>query len=142
MSRPRALLDSDMLSEVMKGYDRNVIANSNLYVQEFGVLSFTSATVLEILHGLQSKQAHAKIRRVEAVFSQNDEVLPDQQDYRLAAEISGALKRRGKPIGLVDPLIAACAIRRGYGISSGNTNHFGFILEAGYTFQFENWRNQ
>lgn len=140
MSRHRLLLDSDMLSEVIKAFDPNVVANSILYVQEFGVLSFTSASALEILHGLHSKQAHAKISRVEAVFGLNDEIVPDGQDYRLAAEISGALKRRGTPIGLIDPLIAACAIRRGYGISSGNEDHFGYILRAGYAFHFENWR--
>jgi len=137
----RLIRDSDILSEVIKAKDQNVAASAAQYVQQYGVLTFTSATVLEILHGLQSKLAHAQIERCEAVFSRNDEVVPDDADYRLAAEISGALQRQGTPIGLIDPLIAACAIRRGYGVASGNTDHFAYIHRAGYQFHLDNWRN-
>jgi tRNA(fMet)-specific endonuclease VapC len=141
MTRPRLVLDSDTLSEVLKAVDPAVVANGESYVQAHGVLTFTSASVLEILHGLQAKLAHAKIQRFEAVFVKNDEITPDDQDYRLGAEISGALQRQGTPIGLIDPLIAACAIRRGFGIGSCNTSHFGFIQKAGYNFHLENWRD-
>jgi predicted nucleic acid-binding protein len=85
--------------------------------------------------------AHAKIQRFEAVFAKNHEIAPDEQDYRLAAETSGALNRQGTPIGLIDPLIAASAIRRGYGVAGGNTDHFGFIHKVGYAFHSENWRD-
>jgi hypothetical protein len=38
-------------------------------------------------------------------------------------------------------MIAACAIRRGYGVASGNTTHFSYIQQAGYSFHLENWRD-
>jgi len=136
----RVFLDSDILSEVIKGIDPNVVANARAYGQAFGVLEFTSPSVLEILHGLYRKGAQSQIQRAEALFAKNAEILPDHDDYRFAAQIAGALTKRGTPIGIIDPLIAACAIRRGYGVASGNTTHFEFIHQAGYSFQLENWR--
>jgi tRNA(fMet)-specific endonuclease VapC len=141
MSRQILVLDSDTLSEVLKAIDPVVASNANAYLQELRSLTFTSASVLEILHGLQSKLAHAKIQRFEAVFAKNNEIAPDEQDYRLGAEISGALQRQGTPIGLIDPLIEACPIRRGYGVASRNTDHFKYMHRAGYAFHLENWRD-
>jgi tRNA(fMet)-specific endonuclease VapC len=134
------LLDSDILSEILKGRDRQVEIHKDLYTAEFPRLSFTSATVLEILYGLERVSARAQIQRAEALFTKNDEVLPLREDYRLVSAIAGALDRQGTHIGLVDTLIAACAIRRGYGVASGNTNHFTYIKNAGYDFHLEDWR--
>ena len=44
-------------------------------------------------------------------------------------------------IGLIDPLIAACAIRRGYDVATGNFAHLEFIKRLGYNFHLENWRD-
>ncbi|HWD38026.1 MAG TPA: hypothetical protein VG944_04205 [Fimbriimonas sp.] len=66
--------------------------------------------------------------------------MPISGDYRLAAAIASTLSRQGRIIGSIDPVIAACAIGRGYGVASGNTRHFDFIRQAGYTFPLENWR--
>jgi len=137
----RTLLDTDILSEVIKAVDHNVVAKASAYAQEYHFLSFTSASVYEILSGLFRKNAHAQIQRTEAVFAKNEEIAASPEDYRLAAEINGALIQRGTSIGFMDPLIAACAIRRGLAVATGNTDHFAFIQEAGYSLQLENWRN-
>jgi tRNA(fMet)-specific endonuclease VapC len=138
--RPRVLLDADVLSEVIKSRDAAVLENALAYAREFDALTFTSISVLEILHGMHRKLSHAQISRAEAIFARNEEIVPMPDDYRLAAEIAGALWRAGTPIGLMDPLIAACAIRRGYGVATGNTAHFGFIRGAGYDLRLEDWR--
>jgi len=137
-----AILDTDILSEVIKGVDLNVVAKANSYASEHQTLSFTSARVYEILSGLFRKNAKAQIQRTEALFAKNDEIAPTPEDYRLAAEISGALIQQGTPIGLVDPIIAACAIRRGFTVATGNTQQFQFIQAAGYIFPLENWREK
>lgn len=141
MNLPKVLLDSDILSEVLKGRDSNVRAQAAAYLSQHPVLTFTSATAFEILFGLERKAAHAQIQRVEAVFAINDEVVPEPQDYRLAAEISGALSRQGTPIGIIDPLNAACATRRGFHLATGNTAHYRFIQAAGYALNIVDWRN-
>jgi len=135
-------MDTDTLSEVLKGIDLNVVTNAQSYGHAFGLLDFTSASVLEILHGLHRKGAQAQIQRAEALFTRNSETVPEKQDFRLAAQIAGALARQGTPIGIIDPLIAACAIRRGFGVATGNTDHFTYIQKAGYSLHLENWRTQ
>ena len=135
------LLDTDILSEVLKGKDPNVHAHFTRYLAFHSEVSFTSATVMEIMAGYRKRGASLQAQRADGLFMQNNEVVPEAADYRLAAQIIGDLLKKGKGIGMVDPLIAACAIRRGYGIASGNTVHFGYIREVGYQFELVNWRN-
>ena len=136
----RLLLDSDTISEILKARNPVVISHTNAYKVAFPKLSFASVTLLEVLYGLERVRANAQIQRAEALFAENEEILPATEDYRLAATVAGVLDRQGTPIGLVDPLIAACAIRRGLGVASGNTAHFKFIHRVGYRFHLENWR--
>jgi predicted nucleic acid-binding protein len=138
----KLVLDSDLLSDLLRNGNPNVTAKAAQYRADHNVLTFTSLSTLEILSGLRHIQASAQIRRAEALFADNDEICPEVEDYRLAAEIIGALLRAGTPVGFVDPAIAACAIRRGYGVASGNVAHFGFIRNAGYRFHLENWRGE
>lgn len=136
----QVLLDSDIVSEILKGRNVEVARKTYAYKEAFPRLSFASVTLLEVLYGLERINAHSQIHRAELLFSENEEIIPMSADYRLAASIAGALDRRGRPIGLADPLIAACAIRRGLGIATGNTAHYAYIQEAGYPFHLENWR--
>jgi tRNA(fMet)-specific endonuclease VapC len=138
---PPLILDSDTTSEILKGRNIEIVKNTLAYKTHFPKLSFTSATLLEVLYGYERIQAHAQIKRAEALFSANEEIVPTTEDCRLAATIAGALDRNGTTIGLFDPLIASCAIRRGYGVASGNTSHFEFIRKLGYGFLLENWRD-
>lgn len=135
-----SILDTDIFSEILKGRDANVEFRKDAYAREHGVLSFTSVTAMEILRGLHLKGASAQIARAETIFARNREVVPNAQDYRLAAEIMAALGRRGTPIGVADPLIAACALSRGLPLATGNLRHFGFIRDAGYPLRLEDWR--
>jgi tRNA(fMet)-specific endonuclease VapC len=136
----RALLDTDILSEVIKGIHPNVVANAKAYAEEHRILTFTSASTYEILGGLFRKSAKRQIERTEALFAKNEEIAPTPMDYRLAAEISGTLIQLGTPIGLIDPIIAACALRRGMAIATGNIRHFTYIQDAGFDFPIQNWR--
>lgn len=137
----RVLLDSDIVSVVLKGKNAGVEKHKTAYVAVFHQFTFTSATLLEVLYGYERVQAHAQIKRAETLFAANEEIVPATEDYRLAATIAGALDRQGTTIGLIDLLIAACAIRRGYGVATGNTAHFEFIRKLGYSFRVENWRD-
>lgn len=136
----RALLDTDMASEILKGRNANVARRKVEYVAAYGRFSFTSVTVLEILFGLRRKTASVQLRDAEAIFASNEEIVPDASDYRLAAEIMGAVYHRGTPIGPYDPLIAACALNRDLVLATGNARHFGFIQDAGYPLRLEDWR--
>lgn len=134
------ILDTDILSDILRGLNPNVERHRDIYRLSFPQFVFTSASVFEILTGLRKRGAIVQRERAEALFDKNIEIVPEGPDYRLASDISGDLWAKGKPIGPIDPLIAACAIRRGYAVATGNTKHFEFIADVGYAIQLENWR--
>ena len=51
------LLDTDILSEVLKKKDQQVLANARQYLAEHGRLAFSAMTVYEIVRGMRAKHA-------------------------------------------------------------------------------------
>jgi len=136
----KVILDTDILSEIVKAKDATVLLNADRYLDDHEQLTFTSISVFEVLFGLKSKLATRQIKDFLGAIEEHEEVTPTAQDYRLAADISAALQRAGTPVGAFDPLIAACAIERGLPLVTGNTRHHSFIQNAGFTLQLLNWR--
>jgi predicted nucleic acid-binding protein len=58
-----ALLDTDILSESLKGFDPNVARHAAAYVARHGALAFSSATRFQILRGLKEKNATLQLAR-------------------------------------------------------------------------------
>ena len=48
----RSLLDTDTLSEILKGRDLNVALRADRYLDRHPRLTFSSVTTMEILYGL------------------------------------------------------------------------------------------
>lgn len=136
----RTLLDTDMLSEILKQRDVNVVARAKAYVAEHGTLTLSSVTVLEIVRGYRRVGRDAKVATFESALSACT-VLPfDEAAGRLAGRIYADLELRGRPIGMPDVMIAAIAVRHGLVLATGNLAHFEFVRGAGYTLEIENWR--
>lgn len=136
----KALLDTDILSEISKGVDKTVLQNAADYLDLFPSLSFSSISVYEVLFGLGAKGAAKQSATFLELIADHEEIVPGALDYRTAAQIRAALHRAGNPIGTADPVIAACALRRGLPLVTGNTRHYGFIQNAGFALQLLNWR--
>jgi len=134
------ILDTDILSEVLKGRNATVQSHQGAYTAVYKQLRFTSFSAFEIVSGLRQRDAKAQLSRAEELFSQNAELVPESADFRLAADIVGDLLKGGHSGGIVDPFIAACAIRRGLGVATGNTRHFSYMVEAGYRLSLQDWR--
>ena len=137
----KALLDTDIYSEVLKGIDQIVIRNATVYRQAHGRLTISVITVMEIIQGLQKVGASPK--RIDAFRAAivPEEILPFDQDAAdLAGRIAGDLDRIGRPIGRCDPMIAAVAIGYGLELVTGNTAHYQRIQQLGYSLNLVNWR--
>jgi tRNA(fMet)-specific endonuclease VapC len=52
----KSLLDTDILSEILKGINPTVASNAAAYRQAFGRYSLSSITVMEVISGLQRNQ--------------------------------------------------------------------------------------
>jgi predicted nucleic acid-binding protein len=136
----KVLLDTDILSEYLKGYDKAVTDRAAEYAREHGKLTFTSVTVHEIAFGLQLKGASVQLRKALAWLNQNEQITPSASDYLEAALIKAAARQQGSIVELADCLIAGVAIRLGLPLVTGNTNDFQSIQKTGAKLLIENWR--
>jgi predicted nucleic acid-binding protein len=137
----KALLDTDILSEYLKGYDANVVKRGDRYARDHGVFTFTSVTVFEIVAGLEHKDARSQLSKMLAWLDQNEEITPLAADYRMAARIKGKAQKQGEHVELPDCLIAAVAIRLDWPLVTGNTDDFEKIQRTGIKLAIENWRD-
>ena len=93
----KALLDTDILSELFKGINPSVGRNAAAYRQAFGHLTLSAITVMEIVSGLQRMQSPRRIQKFVNNIS-GEEVLPfDKATGKLAG-----LRRNVRPKSLTD----------------------------------------
>jgi predicted nucleic acid-binding protein len=136
----KALLDTDIYSEVLKGVDQNVARNAAAYRLSEGFLTFSVITVMEVIQGLQKVGGSNRIQAFRNAILP-EEILPFDQDAAdLAGQIAGDLDRVGRPIGRCDPMIAAVAITYGLELVTGNTTHYQRLHQLGYPLTLVNWR--
>ncbi len=137
-----ALLDTDILSEVMRGKNEVVRGHARKYQQEFGSLTISAVTVVEIVKGFERLHRDLDIQRfLNAINTAT--VLPlGMAEAELAGRIYGALEHGGRPIGRADPMIAATAILHGRVLVTGNESHYQFVRDVGFALEIENWRNE
>jgi tRNA(fMet)-specific endonuclease VapC len=136
----KALLDTDILSEILKGFDRVVVARAIAYRAIWGRYTVSTITVVEVVKGLHKVGREDSIERFLAGLSLEEILTLDLQSAELAGRIYGDLERVGQPIGRADPMIAAIAVQHGLTLVSGNLAHYRRIEALGYGLKLENWR--
>lgn len=136
----KALLDTDIYSEVLKGVDPTVTRNAIAYRQARGILTLSAITVMEVIRGFQRNQSQRKLQNFLSAIASEEVLTFDQPAAELAGRIIGELERVGRPIGLADPMIAAIALNHGLELVTGNTTHFQRIQQLGYPLTLVNWR--
>src|ERR1700683_112903 len=107
----KALLDTDILCEYLKGHDRTVANHAARYAQQHGMVTFTSVTVYEIVYGLELKAVASQLKKALAWLNQNEQITPLNADYLAAATIKATARKQGSILELPDCLIAAVAAR-------------------------------
>lgn len=136
----KALLDTDIYSEVLKAADQAVTRNARAYRRIQGILTVSAITVMEIVHGFTRNQSQRKLQLFLSAVAQ-EEILPFDRDAgEPAGRIAGDLDRPGQTIGSADPMIAAIALQHGLDLVTGNTAHFQRIQQLGYPLTLANWR--
>ncbi|MDX1984494.1 MAG: PIN domain-containing protein [Bryobacteraceae bacterium] len=136
----RSLIDTDILSEYLKGHNQTVAAHAARYAQHHGVFTFTSVTVHEIVYGLEAKGAVIQLNKALPWLAQNELITPSHEDYIMAATIRAMARKRGEVVELPDSLIASVAVRLGLPLITGNTDDFEAIRRTGVGLSLQNWR--
>lgn len=122
-----ALLDTDILNEVLKQKNDAVVRHASDYVQEHGQFAISALSRYEVIRGLRDAKATAQMSRF-AVFCQNTIVLPiTNAILDRAADLWVEAKQGGHPRSDADLIIAATALEHGRVLVTANTVHL-----AGY----------
>jgi len=91
------LLDTDILSDILKGKNAAVAAKASAYLAEHGRFTTSALTVAEIVYGLRRVGREGSVALFEASLA-DVEVLPfDDDAARLAGRINADLERAGAP---------------------------------------------
>jgi predicted nucleic acid-binding protein len=136
----KSSLDTDILSEIVKGIDPNVAGNAAAYRNAFGRYTLSVISIMEIVRGFQQKQSTRRLQRFLSVIASEEILSFDRTAAELAGRIAGDLDRTGQPIGRADPMIAAIALGHGLELVTGNTAHYQCIQQLGYQLTQVNWR--
>ena len=137
MTSGPALLDTDTLSEIIKGRDAGTQRAAREYLSRHHRLQFSIITRYEILRGLRAKDALAQMRAFDARCRESL-VLPLTDAIVVqAAEIFAALRKQGTMIDDADILIAATARVHDLVLVTNNLAHFQCV--PGLTT--ETWRS-
>jgi tRNA(fMet)-specific endonuclease VapC len=136
----KALLDTDIYSEILRGVNATVAAHALAYRQAHGRLTLSVITVMEMVKGLQKVQRPQKIVTLLTNVASEEMLEFGRPAAETAGRIWGDLERIGQPIGLADPMIAAIALVHGLELVTGNTADFQRIQNLGYPLILVNWR--
>lgn len=122
-----ALLDSDMLIELLKQKNSTVANNASAYLQQHAEFAFSAMTRYEILRGIKEKNAAVQAQRF-ALFVQHSVVVPITDSILdKTADLWVAARSGGHSNADADLIIAATALETGRILVTGNTIHFAWI---------------
>ncbi len=141
MIRPYYLLDTNIISELMKQQpDKHVIAKIKEY-ERFCALSSTSWS--ELLYGINIMPAGKKrdfyfdtlVDKIQAEF---DIIQYDNHAAWIQADIRSRLRENGTPVEFDDTQKASIAVSNGMILVTRNTKHFEPIQKIS-PLMLENW---
>lgn len=136
----RALLDTDVLSEILKSINTNVAAKAAAYYAAIGYYTTSLITVLEVVKGYHKVGREDRIQKFLSMLPTLELLSLDLQSAENAGRIFGDLERAGQTIGRADPMIAAIALRHDLVLVTGNTVHYQRIVGLGYPLKLDNWK--
>jgi tRNA(fMet)-specific endonuclease VapC len=134
----RALVDTDILSDILKARHQVVAANTARYIALFGHLTTSVITVMEMVKGLHKMQREDALSRLLQGLAASEVLAFDLRCAEMAGRIYGDLDRVGQPIGRADPMIAATALVHDLTLVSANTDHYQRIQALGYPLKLTN----
>lgn len=120
----RYLLDTDTSSFAIRGVGH---VKEHILARSVGELAVSALTEGELWYGVH-KVKSIKLQRAVESFLSGVQVLPfDRAAAREFGELQAALASRGRPVGVVDALLAAHARALGLCLVTHNRRHFDRI---------------
>ena len=133
-----AILDTDILSEVLKAKDARVLARAQEYLAVHQRFVFSAISFYEILRGLLAKQASRQLSRFLMTANTSDILPIDLAVLQRAAQLWADAQTQGQPRDDADLIIAATALEADRELVTGNLPHFSWIRGL----RVVDWRSQ
>jgi len=137
----KSLLDTDILSEILKGVNPQVLVRANVYLEANDRYTFSVITVMEIVRGWHRLQRNDRVQRFLSTLPTAEVLVVDTPIAALAGRIYADLQRSGQVIGVADSIIAAAALQNDLTLVTGNQAHYQRIQLLGYGLRIDNWRS-
>src|SRR5437660_11165760 len=118
-----ALLDTDILSEVLKRKDRKVLAAARRYLAQHQRLAFAAITMYEIVRGLKATRAARQLTQFLRTVDTSDVFPVNTSVLMRAADLWAEARIGGHPHDDADLVIAATALENGRVLVTGNVAH-------------------
>ncbi len=134
MTSPQVLLDTDILSAIMRRAPV-AIAHAQRYLSAHSQFTISIITRYEILRGLKAKDALVQLAKFGILCSSTQILTLTDAIVVRAADIYADLHKRDEIIGDADILIAATAIEHDFILATNNENHHKRITGI----RIENW---
>jgi tRNA(fMet)-specific endonuclease VapC len=136
----KSLLDTDILSEIIRAKNSQVVQRATAYLAEHGRFTISTVTVVETIKGFERLNREAEISRFMLKLGAMDVLPLSVEAAVLAGRIYGALERSGLPIGRMDPMIAGIALANDLELVRGNVSHYERLDPLGFKLRIANWR--
>src|SRR4051794_35610140 len=115
-----ALLDTDILSELIKLRNPIVQQHAIAYTRQHGALAFSAMTRYEVIRGYNQQGAAVQLARF-AAFCQQSLIFPiTDAVLDRAADLWAFARNNGHPHNDADLMIAATALESGRELATGN----------------------
>ncbi len=122
-----ALLDSDILSEILKAKNQSVLDAASLYLAQHERFAVSSITFYEISRGFRVTRAVRGLSKFLKLANDSNVIPVSIPILIRAADLWADAYRGGHPRGDADLIIAATALEAQRELATGNRAHFSWI---------------
>jgi predicted nucleic acid-binding protein len=131
-----ALLDTDILSEILKAKNQRVLACARTYLLEHSHFAFSAITFYEVTRGFRATQAERQLAHFAKLAAGCETVPISTTILDRAATLWAEANIGGHPRDDADLIIASTALETSRVLVTGNTTHFAWIPGL----SLEDWR--
>ena len=124
MNDAKFMLDTDTVSFVLRGEGH---AAANLTAHAPSEVCLSAISLSELRFGADRRRSKRLHRLIDTFAATVDVVAFDSAAASAFGHVRARLESKGKPIGVLDTLIAAHALSRKLILVTNNTKHFGQI---------------
>ena len=132
-----AIIDTDILSEILRKQDQRVMARARVYLLHHGRFAFSAMTHYEVVRGMRSTGATRQLNSFLKI-ADTSEILPISLAVLMrGADLWAEAVQKGHPRNDADIIIAATALEEKRVLVTGNTGHFDWITGL----HIDDWRS-